>query len=555
MRRREFVLGTATLAAASVGVFDAGQRMTARVEYPGRELGHWLREARVLPEPAETLDTEVLIAGGGVAGLTALWQLGKRGVRDVLLVSGPEPHGNAAAGRDGALSFPTGAHYLPLPSMQSRHMRELLADFGVITANPYDERPVYDERYVVHGPSERVLYRGAWQDGYLPIEGVASAELAQHRRFFELVDHYSGARGSDGRRAFAVPLEFSSADEGFVALDRMSFSAWLDQEGFTAPTLRWYLNYCCRDDYGRNHDEISAWAGLHYFCSRDGQAANAERGAVITWPQGLAALTSQLSATGAARQSPWPRASVARLASGADGVEALVLVWAGQSPRAVRVRARNVIAAMPLFILQHVLADAASYGFVPARDVPAYAPWLVSNFLLHAFPEERAGAALSWDNVIYQEAGLGYVVSTHQDIRMSRPDRSAFTAYYALSDMPPEAARRWLDRASSAELLSVASRDLRLAYGWRLPFCVDAVTITVRAHAMAIPGPGFLSSAGRLALRNAAGPIYFAHSDLSGLSLFEEAAWWGYRAATQIAPTHRTAVANRQRRGAVPHLA
>ena len=56
--------------------------------------------------------------------------MAKRGVRDVMLVPGPEPHGNAAAGRDRELAFPTGAHYLPLPSMESRHMREMLSEFG-----------------------------------------------------------------------------------------------------------------------------------------------------------------------------------------------------------------------------------------------------------------------------------------------------------------------------------------------------------------------------------------------------------------------------------------
>jgi hypothetical protein len=449
--------------------------------------------------------------------------------------------------------------------MQSRHMREMLAEFGVIRSNPYDERPIYDERYVVHGPSERVFYRGAWQEGYLPADDVSAAERAEHRRFFALVNEYSGARGSDGRRAFAVPLEFSSADEHFRALDRMSFGAWLDGKGFTAPTLRWYLNYCCRDDYGRHQNEISAWAGLHYFCSRDGQAANAERGAVLTWPEGLASLASRLEGDQRSHQ-PWEHASVVSLRAAGDGVEAIVIyahpgAGSAQTPagcpggqsanrgacvgstgagwRSVRVKARYAIAAMPLFVLQHVLVDSAAYGFVGSRDVPSYAPWLVSNFLMHAFPEERRGAALSWDNVVYQEPGLGYVVSTHQDIRMSRPERTAFTAYCALSEMTPKEARHWLEHASVADLTQMASRDLRLAYGWRLPLCVDRVAITVRAHAMAVPTPGFLSTPGRLALRNARGPIFFAHSDLSGMSLFEEAAWWGYRAAMQIAPVPR----------------
>jgi glycine/D-amino acid oxidase-like deaminating enzyme len=532
MRRRDFV-AAAALAGTGTGLFFAQQHMTARVDYPGRELGHRLRDTHSLPPPAAIIDTHVLIAGSGVAALTAAWQLAKHGIGDVLMVSGPETHGNAAAGRDGNLVFPTGAHYLPLPSMESTHVREMLAEFAIIQRDPFGERPTFDERYLVHAPAERVFYRGAWQEGYLPSDGVTAAEHAQHDRFFAMVDHFAAARGSDGRRAFAVPLEMSSTDENFRALDRITFKAWLDAAALDSPTLRWYLDYCCRDDYGRQFDEVSAWAGLHYFCSRAGLAQNAAPGAVLTWPEGLAALTTRLE-SGATTTQHWRSASVAQLRVVPGGIEALVIEDGNGDLRATRVRARHAIAAMPLFVLQHV-ADLGRLGFVSTRDVPAYAPWLVSNFILRAFPEERPGAPLSWDNVVYREPGLGYVVSTHQDIRMSRPERLSFTAYHALSDLAPDAGRRFLDEASTADLTHMASRDLRLAYGWRLPLCVEHVAITARGHAMAVPQPGFLSNPGRLGLRQAPGPIFFAHSDLSGLSLFEEASWWGYQAAARVA--------------------
>ncbi len=38
-------------------------------------------------------------------------------------------------------------------------------------------------------------------------------------------------------------------------------------------------------------------------------------------------------------------------------------------------------------------------------------------------------------------------------------------------------------------------------------------------------------------LQQAQGKILYAHSDLSGLSLFEEASWWGYQAALKALPT------------------
>jgi hypothetical protein len=74
---------------------------------------------------------------------------------------------------------------------------------------------------------------------------------------------------------------------------------------------------------------------------------------------------------------------------------------------------------------------------------------MVANFLMKDFPRELPHAPLSWDNVVYQEPGLGYVVSTHQDIRVAPPDKTVFTAYLALSDRSPDEARKWMQAASA----------------------------------------------------------------------------------------------------------
>ena len=52
---------------------------------------------------------------------------------------------------------------------------------------------------------------------------------------------------------------------------------------------------------------------------------------------------------------------------------------------------------------------------------------------------------------------------------------------------------------------------------------------------MASPAPGYLSQQGLQALRETDGKVLFAHADLSGYSIFEEAAWWGWRAAGLVA--------------------
>lgn len=553
MDRRSFLLaaGAAGAAAASGAAFWRWQEIPTDLRAPGRSLGHLLRERSAYPPPRAEYRTDVVILGSGAGGLTAAWKLAREGHRNCLLVAGPEPHGNLASGSTGGCPYPTGAHYLPLPSRESTHVREMLADFEIIERGAQDERPWFDERCLVHGPESRVLIDGLWHDGLLPPDAFGAEDQAEQQRFFAQVEALAQARGSDGRRAFAIPLAAATTDPQWRALDALSFAAWLAREGYRGAPLLAYLDHACRDDYGRGASQVSAYAGLHYFASRAGQAANAERGAVLTWPEGLGALGRRLvTAVGLSRpdgdvQSPKGggegRAQPAildglavSLRESRSGVEALCLAERQGRLETYVVKARRAICAMPLFVAARVVESLADYGFNPASHLPEYAPWLVANFLLDRFPGERGGVPLAWDNIVHGSGSLGYVVSTHQDIRVGAPPRTVFTAYHALAEMQPDDARRWLDGARPDELLELAATDLRAAYGWRLAACVLRAEITLRAHAMATPTPGYLSNRGLQALRAADGRILFAHADLSGYSVFEEAAWWGYEAARRL---------------------
>jgi hypothetical protein len=53
-------------------------------------------------------------------------------------------------------------------------------------------------------------------------------------------------------------------------------------------------------------------------------------------------------------------------------------------------------------------------------------------------------------------------------------------------------------------------------------------------HAKSIPVPAVRTSAALRALADARGRIAYAHSDLSGYSVFEEAYWHGVRAAARV---------------------
>jgi len=538
MDRRRLLLGAAGAATVALGGAIGWHRRrvvqpAAQLRYPGMEAGHALRDGAALPPAAGTHRTGIAILGAGVAGLSCAWKLAREGRRDFVVVSGPEFGGNADAGLHGGLAYPRGAHYLPLPSRESGHVREMLADFGLIQRGADSAEPYYDERVLVHSPQERLLRNGRWEEALLPLHDVSPEDLRQHQRFEALVDRLRAQRGSDGRRLFAVPLTLSSADPEWRALDALTFSAWLDREGYRAPTLRWYLDYCCRDDYGAGTDTVSAWAGLHYFASRDGHAANAAGGAVLTWPGGLAPLVSMMcdAISAALGHRDW---LLDGLAARAEVGDRGARVHCVDGARGYAIEAARLVSAMPLAVAARVLPPLRRWGYDARDHASPHAAWLVSSFMMQSYPVEQPGEPLAWDNVVYEGQALGYVVSTHQLLRVAPSPRTVFTAYQALSKMSPGAARQWLLAADAETLREAASADLIAAYGEAFWRHADALEITARGHAMATPAPGYLSNPGLAALREADGVVQFAHADLSGYSVFEEAAWWGVRAAHRL---------------------
>lgn len=534
INRREFLsLSLAMAALPGCDRIDVKSRrkVPVRVHYPGMTEGHWLRDNPPPHRSGEERQVGTVIIGSGIAGITAAWKLAREGYRDFLLMSGPELQGNAAGGRSGAVPYPTGAHYLPLPSRESFHVREILQATGILLADSDADYPEYDETALVHAPDERLLVNGRWQEGLVPAQGMSATDLAQQAKFFAFTESLKNRKGRDGRPLFAIPQVLSSQDEEWRALDRLDFSAWLQQQGFTAPGLLWYLSYCCRDDYGAELPQVSAWAGLHYFACRSGRARNAGDQAVLTWPDGLGHLAGRMLQQPGITLLP---GFAFHIEPYRDGLRDGAKVRYMHDGRITTLSARHVVIATPLHVTRRILPTLADTGFDPAVHMPGHAPWMVGNFSLHQFPGEAMGAPLAWDNVVYQGRGLGYVVATHQWIRSGRPQETVFTAYQALSAQSPVAGRRWLHAASTAELSREISNDLQGVYGGRFWRHVTALDITVRGHAMAIPAPGHLSNKGLAALQQQDGPLLFAHSDLSGYSVFEEASWWGYQAARKI---------------------
>lgn len=517
MRRRDFLAATSAAAAlAACGSQAAPPLPPGTLSGANDALGHRLRKPD-FPAPSETRHTTVAIAGGGIAGLSAGWKLAGSGCDDFLLLEmEAEAGGNSRAGSNAVSAYPLGAHYLPLPPREARATRALLAELGALQGDPDAAQPVYDEKYLCHAPQERLYVDGYWQEGLWPTLGVPAAERAQYVRFQDFIAELRQKRDAAGRRAFALPLALSSRDPKLLALDRVTMRDWLLGEGYTAPGLFWLVDYACRDDYGTSAAHTSAWAGLHYFACRDGD------GQVLTAPEGNAWLMRGLARASAGRVLP--NALVFRVEQGRK--ETVCDVYLAAENRSIRVIARELIWAAPLFLIPHVFV-APRPEWLAAIKGADYAPWVVANLTLSSAPQTRAGQPLAWDNVLHDSAGLGYVVATHQQLRYA-PGPTVITWYRALHEESPSRQRRlsWDRNAWATEVLA----DLSVPHP-EIRELTTRIDIHRHGHAMIRPLPGRLWGGTRNSFEQGRAGIQFAHADVSGLSLFEEANYRGVLAA------------------------
>ncbi|PJI95500.1 putative NAD(P)-binding protein [Acidovorax sp. 69] len=556
LQRRQFVTGATALAAAVLG---GCQRATPPLDggFTGIDMarGHQLRDLLTtgrLPDPAVVRRAQVIIAGGGVAGLAAARSLRLAGVEDFALLELEDtPGGNSRGGAVNGIACPQGAHYLPVPGDDAREVQDLLEELGL--RRRVSGRWQYDERHLCHSPQERLFFDGEWQEGLLPVQGVGDATLAQYRRFAQAVDAQIRAA------RFAMPALTLWDTKHPLApshqvLDAITFDKWLAQEGLDDAHLRWYLDYCCRDDYGAGADRVSAWAGIHYFASRHGfhapgEAVDEARESVLTWPEGNGWITQRLAEPLRAGGQLRTGTSVLRITETRHGVE--VDAFNHSTGNVERWQAPRCVVALPVLVAARVVQSPPAFLTGAAQRL-SWAPWLVANIHIDSPLADRPGAAPAWDNVLYADptaGGLGYVNAGHQrlDPRAALTGPTVLSYYQALGDVPDGRQQlaslpwqHWADAVLGA--LSVPHPELRQR--------ATRVDITRYGHAMAIPTPGLVQYLSKIGLQRryikrkqlsngeqnrpiptpATERLSFAHSDWSGYSVFEEAFTRGHGA-------------------------
>ena len=498
------------------------------------ELGHRLRDQRAPVIPDEKWERAgIVIVGAGIAGLSAARRLLASGYDDfVILELETAPGGTARSGANATSPFPWGAHYITAPMKENRDLLGLLRELDLVEGEDASGEPTFREEMLCRDPQERVFADGVWHEGLVLHDGESADEKQQFSRFKQTIERFAALRDAKGRRAFAVPTAQGSDDAEITALDKTSIAEWLARERFTSARLRWLVDYACRDDFGTRAAQTSAWAGIHYYASRL-LGPGREPQSVLTWPAGNGWLVGKLQEKvraklrlGLAVADIAPVQDATTLGRSRPAIEVTAI---GPAPIAVGIRAQQVIFAAPQFVARSVVR--------PYRDAPPphlaafeYGAWMVANITLADRPEARGrrGGTMAWDNVLRDSPSLGYVCATHQTGRDHGP--TVLTYYYPLCDEDVRAGRKRLYAAGRDEWADVALTDLEVAHP-EIRSLASRVDVVRWGHAMVRPSPGFLFGGARAAAAMPLQGIHFAHTDLSGVSLFEEAFHHGTRAA------------------------
>jgi hypothetical protein len=524
----------------------ARARITGEIVGSSHQVGHRLRagaagegQSQAAAAAAAALpvaDVTVLVIGAGISGLAAGWKLAASGIDDfVVLDLEPRPGGTSASGEAAATAYPWGAHYVPLPPPEARTVRELFAELGVIAGyGAPGGDPIYTEEYLCFAPQERLFFQGQWQDGLFPSAGASHRDREQLRRFRELMAAYRGRRGCDGRKAFAIPMELSSRDPELLALDRISMHELLARHGLDSPRLRWYVEYACRDDFGCDLATTSAWAGVHYYAARP----LGEEGQVLTWPEGNGWIVRQLERKLRPRLRSRAMALSLDAGSGVGGLRPpsgrgriIARVLDVASGATTTYRASAAILAVPKFVARRIVRgwDRGDPARDRATDRYTYSPWMVANLHVDRVPAGR-GAPPAWDNVIHGSPSLGYIVATHQHLN-AHPGESVLTYYRPFPDADPAAARARMLSTRWDEWRDAILDDLARAHP-DIEERVRRLDVMLWGHAMVRPTVGFIWGGDREKVLAPPAPgLALAHSDSSGLPLFEEAVHRGVQAA------------------------
>ena len=539
MTRREFINGVfaGSTAAVAAGMV-AGCRRVARGHggnpagsYTSRDGGddfalcHRFLSGETWDfSPGARRTCDVVVIGGGLAGLTAARMLKKQGVDVLLLEKDADVGGQCRMDRSSAVPAAMASAFTDFP--YNDDLIAFYTDLGVVTAIGDDGYPQVDERFVVKPPYDAHFIRGRWYPNPFADGGIArlpfSARIKSDLQAFadDMVTWYDYV-GTDGRAAFDFPIDTRTSSDAAVRwLDTLTFAEYVAAKGWH-PAVAAFFEPLIASELGASHDRVSAFAAL---CNISADISPADGEGVISRPGGNAHIAIKLQEL-IGGKGIINNAFVTRVVNRRGGVDVACLIRG----RPATIHAGAAIFAAPMFMAPHLLPDMTAEKKNAVAHLQ-YAAYVVANVHVTETPRELVwisqihGDGLISDVVLADWAGLADPASAP----LSRPN--ILTVYAPLTG--PNARQELLEEP----LGHYENRILR-----ELEAVVPTVWDTVTqfdlyrwGHPMLVPTSGSIFSERRRAIKRPLGAIFFAGHECEGIPIIDSAIVSGMHAAREV---------------------
>lgn len=464
---------------------------------------------------------DVVVVGGGIAGLTVAWKLRTR--KALLLEAAPEVGGVSKSERWQGIEYATGSAYIIDPDPESDDQRELagfalLEELGLRQKGEDLSKDRSRNRRLSGDPNHCVFSNRR----VIPEAEVYSL---RNRRFFEHVldsDNYPSVPPTD-----AALVE---------ALDRVSFRAFLQNAalqrkvyGQTAGAispLGWEaIEYYCWGAFGTTATETSAYHGLNFFA--------AEFGDILVFPGGNGYITKRLGER-ITKQSPQAiRTGAWTLRVEKDGPAYAVTTW--ENGKLHRYRGRAVVFAAPLFLAPKIITSLPEAQRKAIASL-TYRSYVVANVLLRR-PSSRIFTSAAFRNgyELTRVHGLDVAKMNAEEVSNQKVYSDAILADFPTGPHATHAVltvyRPYPYDAGRTNLLSLSYDDIEAeirrevlagfgAHGLRADD-IEGIRVARWGHPMIVTRPGQLADGTVRAASQSQPGLYFAHTDVQGAPAYE----------------------------------
>ncbi|OHX66118.1 FAD-dependent oxidoreductase [Flammeovirga pacifica] len=371
--------------------------------------GHMYFQKEDIKEKEQLIYTDTLIIGGGIAGLSAAVALEEKDYHIVELSD--RWGGTSSAEKYHQNYFAQGAHYdLSYPQKFGTEVLNFLQNQNII----YKKGEVYhfkDTEFVI--PKRDLMlckYDREYYNNILFNEEEAS-------QFYQLLHQFDDK----------ITLPSRLNDKSLQYLNDITFKEWLLEHNLKFSEIFWEgINYHMLDDYGTTIDEVSAIAGISYYCNRPHEDEWAD---VFSPPQGNAYFVDKLE-----EKLPDHKKHLNHLCQNINYVPSeenfLIEMIDFDSQKKQRFKAKNIIYAAPKHTLKYTFREALQ----STSNTMETSGWVVVNFVFKKDVDFFGGL---WQNENLEQFDgefLGFV----DNITQKKQEQRVLTAYYCFAHQQKE---------------------------------------------------------------------------------------------------------------------